>query len=235
MRRTLTAVLLAAMLVFSLVPAYADPGIGEEQYGGLQEAVDAAKDGEIIEVSKEDDAESITVAGKAVIICVVDGEWSERTTDTECIARLSGNDSNGAYYVVGDLDRCVACDTKAICGAEASGITVKRELCIDLNGRTIAQERGENAYNVHAAVNVNIEGGTLTIRDSSEDKSGSIIGNTVAIVVAEGRCVLEGGSIASRGEYCDFGDGMVFAGYPWQSWRREACLPATFTMRSAKA
>ncbi|MFR7852834.1 MAG: hypothetical protein ACLU5K_02330 [Christensenellales bacterium] len=187
MRRTLTAVLLAAMLAFSLVPAYADPGIGEEQYGGLQEAVDAAKDGEIIEVSKEDDAESITVAGKAVIICVVDGEWSERTTDTECIARLSGNDGNGAYYVVGDLDRCVACDTKAICGAEAaiyelkksiklksdvtfancgadtSGITVKRELCIDLNGRTIAQERGENAYNVHAAVNVNIEGGTLTI------------------------------------------------------------------------
>ena len=178
MRRTLTAVLLAAMLAFSLVPAYADPGIGEEQYGGLQEAVDAAKDGEIIEVSKEDDAESITVAGKAVIICVVDGEWSERTTDTECIARLSGNDGNGAYYVVGDLDRCVACDTKAICGAEAaiyelkksiklksdvtfancgadtSGITVKRELCIDLNGRTIAQERGENAYNVHAAVNV---------------------------------------------------------------------------------
>ena len=64
MRRTLTAVLLAAMLAFSLVPAYADPGIGEEQYGGLQEAVDAAKDGEIIEVSKEDDAESITVAGK---------------------------------------------------------------------------------------------------------------------------------------------------------------------------
>ena len=42
MRRTLTAVLLAAMLAFSLVPAYADPGIGEEQYGGLQEAVDAA-------------------------------------------------------------------------------------------------------------------------------------------------------------------------------------------------
>lgn len=238
MRRTLTAVLLAAMLAFSPVAAYAAPVIGEEQYGGLQEAVDAAKDGEIIEVSKEDDAESITVAGKAVIICVVDGEWSERTTDTECIARLSGNDGNGAYYVVGDLDRCVACDTKAICGAEAaiyelkksiklksdvtfancgadtSGITVKRELCIDLNGRTIAQERGENAYNVHAAVNVNIEGGTLTIRDSSEDKSGSIIGNTVAIVVAEGRCVLEGGSIASRGEYCDFGDGMVFAGAP---------------------
>lgn len=238
MRRTLTAVLLAAMLAFSPVAAYAGPGIGEEQYGGLQEAVDAAKDGEIIEVSKEDDAESITVAGKAVIICAIDGEWSERTTDTECIARLSGNDGNGAYYVVGDLDRCVACDTKAICGAEAaiyelkksiklksdvtfancgadtSGITVKRELCIDLNGRTIAQERGENAYNVHAAVNVNIEGGTLTIRDSSEDKSGSIIGNTVAIVVAEGRCVLEGGSIASRGEYCDFGDGMVFAGAP---------------------
>ena len=102
----------------------------------------------------------------------------------------------------------------ANCGADTSGITVKRELCIDLNGRTIAQERGENAYNVHAAVNVNIEGGTLTIRDSSEDKSGSIIGNTVAIVVAEGRCVLEGGSIASRGEYCDFGDGMVFAGAP---------------------
>ena len=131
-----------------------------------------------------------------------------------------------------------SCDTKAICSAEAaiyelkksiklksdvtfancgmdtSGITVRRELCIDLNGRTIAQERGENAYNVYAAVNVNIEGGTLTIRDSSEDKSGSIIGNTVAIVVAEGRCVLEGGSIASRGEYCDFGDGMVFAGAP---------------------
>ena len=42
----------------------------------------------------------------------------------------------------------------------------------------------------------------------------SIIGNTVAIVVTEGRCVLEGGSIASRGEYCDFGDGMVFAGAP---------------------
>lgn len=238
MRRTVTAVLLAAMLAFSLVPAYAAPGTGEGQYGRLQEAVDAAKDGEIIEVSKEDDAESITVAGKAVIICAIDGEWSERTTDTECIARLSGNDGNGAYYVVGDLDRCVACDTKAICGAEAaiyelkksiklksdvtfancgadtSGITVRRELCIDLNGRIIAQERGENAYNAYAAVNVNIEGGTLTIRDSSEDKSGSIIGNTVAIVVAEGRCVLEGGSIASRGEYCDFGDGMVFAGAP---------------------
>lgn len=45
MRRTLTAVLLAAMLAFSLVPAYADPGIGEEQYGGLQEAVDAARMG----------------------------------------------------------------------------------------------------------------------------------------------------------------------------------------------
>ena len=44
MRRTLTAVLLAAMLAFSLVPAYADPGIGEEQYGGLQEAVDAVFD-----------------------------------------------------------------------------------------------------------------------------------------------------------------------------------------------
>ena len=42
MRRTLTAVLLAAMLAFSPVAAYADPGIGEEQYGGLQEAVDAA-------------------------------------------------------------------------------------------------------------------------------------------------------------------------------------------------
>ena len=238
MRRILSAVLLAAMLAFSLVPAYAAPGTGEGQYGRLQEAVDAAKDGDIIEVSKEDDAESITVAGKAVIICAADGEWSERTTDTECIARLEGNDGNGAYYVVGDLDRCVACDTKAICGAEAasyelkksiklksdvtfancgadtSGITVKRELCIDLNGRTIAQEQGENAYNACAAVNVNIEGGTLTIRDSSEDKSGSIIGNTVAIVVAEGRCVLEGGSIASRGEYCDFGDGMVFAGAP---------------------
>ena len=238
MRRILSAVLLAAMLAFSLVPAYAAPGTGEGQYGRLQEDVDAAKDGEIIEVSKEDDAESITVAGKAVIICAADGEWSERTTDTECIARLEGNDGNGAYYVVGDLDRCVACDTKAICGAEAasyelkksiklksdvtfancgadtSGITVKGELCIDLNGRTIAQEQGENAYNAYAAVNVNIEGGTLTIRDSSEDKSGSIIGNTVAIVVAEGRCVLEGGSIASRGEYCDFGDGMVFAGAP---------------------
>lgn len=238
MRRILSAVLLAAMLAFSLVPAYAAPGTGEGQYGRLQEAVDAAKDGEIIEVSKEDAAESITVAGKAVIICAIDGEWSERTTDTECIARLEGNDGNGAYYVVGDLDRCVACDTEAICGAEAasyelkksiklksdvtfancgadtSGITVKRELCIDLNGRTIAQEQGENAYNAYAAVNVNIEGGTLTIMDSSEDKSGCIIGNTVAIVVAEGRCVLEGGSIASRGEYCDFGDGMVFAGAP---------------------
>ena len=238
MRRILSAVLLAAMLAFSLAPAYAAPGTGEGQCGRLQEAVDAAKDGEIIEVSKEDDAESITVAGKAVIIFAIDGEWSERTTDTECIARLEGNDGNGAYYVVGDLDRCVACDTKAICGAEAasyelkksiklksdvtfancgadtSGITVKGELCIDLNGRTIAQEQGENAYNAYAAVNVNIEGGTLTIRDSSEDKSGSIIGNTVAIVVAEGRCVLEGGSIASRGEYCDFGDGMVFAGAP---------------------
>ena len=237
MRRILSAVLLAAMLAFSLVPAYAAPGTGEGQYGRLQEAVDAAKDGEIIEVSKEDDAESITVAGKAVIICAADGEWSERTTDTECIARLEGNDGNGAYYVVGDLDRCVACDTEAICGAAAasyelkksiklksdvtfancgadtSGITVKRELCIDLNGRTIAQEQGENAYN-YAAVNVNIEGGTLTIRDSSEDKSGCIIGNTVAIVVAEGRCVLEGGSIASRGEYCDLGDGTVFAGAP---------------------
>ncbi|MGN0769678.1 MAG: hypothetical protein ACI4N0_03055 [Christensenellales bacterium] len=238
MRRILSAVLLAAMLAFSLVPAYAAPGTGEGQYGRLQEAVDAAKDGEIIEVSKEDDAESITVAGKAIIICAIDGEWSERTTDTECIARLEGNDGNGAYYVVGDLDRCVACDTKAICGAAAasyelkksiklksdvtfancgadtSGITVKRELCIDLNGRTIAQEKGENTYNAYAAINVNIEGGTLTIRDSSEDKSGSIIGNTVAIVVAEGRCALEGGSIASRGEYCDFGDGMVFAGAP---------------------
>lgn len=238
MRRILSAVLLAAMLAFSLVPAYAAPGTGEGQCGRLQEAVDAAKDGEIIEVSKEDDAESITVAGKAVIICAIDGEWSERTTDTECIARLEDNDGNGAYYVVGDLDRCVACDTEAICGAEAasyelkksiklksdvtfancgadtSGITVKGELCIDLNGRTIAQEQGENAYNAYAAVNVNIEGGTLTIRDSSEDKSGCIIGNTVAIVVAEGRCVLEGGSIASRGEYCNFGDGMVFAGAP---------------------
>ena len=238
MRRILSAVLLAAMLAFSLVPAYAAPGTGEGQYGRLQEAVDAAKDGDIIEVSKEDDAESITVAGKAVIICAIDGEWSERTTDTECIARLSGNDDNGAYYVVGDLDRCVACDTKAICGAEAasyelkksiklksdvtfancgadtSGITVKRELCIDLNGRTIAQEQGENAYNAYAAVNVNIEGGTLTIRDSSEDKSGGIIGNTIAISVNDGCCVLEGGSIASRGEYCDLGDGMVFAGAP---------------------
>ena len=238
MRRILSAVLLAAMLAFSLVPAYAAPGTGEGQYGRLQEAVDAAKDGDIIEVSKEDDAESITVAGKAVIICAADGEWSERTTDTECIARLEGNDGNGAYYVVGDLDRCVACDTKAICGAEAasyelkksiklksdvtfancgadtSGITVKRELCIDLNGRTIAQEKGENAYNAYAAVNVNIENGTLTIRDSSEDKSGGIIGNTIAISVNDGCCVLEGGSIASRGEYCDLGDGMVFAGAP---------------------
>ena len=238
MRRILSAVLLAAMLAFSLVPAYAAPGTGEGQYGRLQEDVDAAKDGDIIEVSKEDDAESITVAGKAVIICAIDGEWSERTTDTECIARLEGNDGNGAYYVVGDLDRCVACDTKAICGAAAAsyelkksiklksdvtfancgmdtrGITVKQELCIDLNGRTIAQEKGENAYNAYAAINVNIENGTLTIRDSSEDKSGGIIGNTVAIVVAEGRCELEGGSIASRGEYCDFGDGMLFVGAP---------------------
>ena len=238
MRRILSAVLLAAMLAFSLVPAYAAPGTGEGQYGRLQEAVDAAKDGDIIEVSKEDDAESITVAGKAVIICAADGEWSERTTDTECIARLEGNDGNGAYYVVGDLDRCVACDTKAICGAEAAsyelkksiklksdvtfancgmdtrGITVKQELCIDLNGRTIAQEKGENAYNAYAAINVNIENGTLTIRDSSEDKSGGIIGNTIAISVNDGCCVLEGGSIASRGEYCDLGDGMVFAGAP---------------------
>lgn len=236
MRRILSAVLLAAMLAFSLVTAYAAPGTGEGQYGRLQEAVDAAKDGEIIEVSKEDDAESITVAGKAVIICAIDGEWSERTTDTECIARLEGNDGNGAYYVVGDLDRCVACDTKAICGAEAasyelkksiklksdvtfancgadtSGITVKRELCIDLNGRTIAQEQGENAYN-YAAVNVNIEGGTLTIRDSSEDKSGGIIGNTIAISVNDGCCVLEGGSIASRGEYGNSA-GLLFAGTP---------------------
>lgn len=238
MRRILSAVLLAAMLAFSLVPAYAAPGTGEGQYGRLQEAVDAAKDGDIIEVSKEDDAESITVAGKAVIICAADGEWSERTTDTECIARLEGNDGNGAYYVVGDLDRCVACDTKAICGAAAAsyelkksiklksdvtfancgmdtrGITVKQELCIDLNGRTIAQEKGENAYNAYAAINVNIENGTLTIRDSSEDKSGGIIGNTIAISVNDGCCVLEGGSIASRGEYCDLGDGTVFAGAP---------------------
>lgn len=237
MRRILSAVLLAAMLAFSLAPAYAAPGTGEGQCGRLQEAVDAAKDGEIIEVSKEDDAESITVAGKAVIICAIDGEWSERTTDTECIARLEGNDGNGAYYVVGDLDRCVACDTKAICGAEAAsyelkksiklksdvtfancgmdtrGITVKQELCIDLNGRTIAQEKGENAYNAYAAVNVNIENGTLTIRDSSEDKSGGIIGNTIAISVNDGCCVLEGGSIASRGEYGNSA-GLLFAGTP---------------------
>ena len=188
-------------------------------------------------MSKEDDAESITVAGKAVIICAIDGEWSERTTDTECIARLEGNDGNGAYYVVGDLDRCVACDTKAICGAAAAsyelkksiklksdvtfancgmdtrGITVKQELCIDLNGRTIAQEKGENAYNAYAAVNVNIENGTLTIRDSSEDKSGGIIGNTIAISVNDGCCVLEGGSIASRGEYGNSA-GLLFAGTP---------------------
>ena len=237
MRRILSAVLLAAMLAFSLVPAYAAPGTGEGQYGRLQEAVDAAKDGDIIEVSKEDDAESITVAGKAVIICAIDGEWSERTTDTECIARLEGNDGNGAYYVVGDLDRCVACDTKAICGAAAAsyelkksiklksdvtfancgmdtrGITVKQELCIDLNGRTIAQEKGENAYNAYAAINVNIENGTLTIRDSSEDKSGGIIGNTIAISVNDGCCVLEGGSIASRGEYGNSA-GLLFAGTP---------------------
>ena len=237
MRRILSAVLLAAMLAFSLVPAYAAPGTGEGKYGRLQEAVDAAKDGDIIEVSKEDDAESITVAGKAVIICAIDGEWSERTTDTECIARLEGNDGNGAYYVVGDLDRCVACDTKAICGAAAAsyelkksiklksdvtfancgmdtrGITVKQELCIDLNGRTIAQEKGENAYNAYAAVNVNIENGTLTIRDSSEDKSGGIIGNTIAISVNDGCCVLEGGSIASRGEYGNSA-GLLFAGTP---------------------
>lgn len=237
MRRILSAVLLAAMLAFSLVPAYAAPGTGEGQYGRLQEAVDAAKDGDIIEVSKEDDAESITVAGKAVIICAADGEWSERTTDTECIARLEGNDGNGAYYVVGDLDRCVACDTKAICGAAAAsyelkksiklksdvtfancgmdtrGITVKQELCIDLNGRTIAQEKGENAYNAYAAINVNIENGTLTIRDSSEDKSGGIIGNTIAISVNDGCCVLEGGSIASRGEYGNSA-GLLFAGTP---------------------
>lgn len=89
MRRTLTAVLLAAMLAFSPVAAYAAPVIGEEQYGGLQEAADAAKDGEIIEVSKEDDEESITVAGKAVIICVVDGEWSERTAYPAVISTLS--------------------------------------------------------------------------------------------------------------------------------------------------
>ena len=237
MRRILSAVLLAAMLAFSLVPAYAAPGTGEGQYGRLQEDVDAAKDGDIIEVSKEDDAESITVAGKAVIICAADGEWSERTTDTECIARLEGNDGNGAYYVVGDLDRCVACDTKAICGAAAAsyelkksiklksdvtfancgmdtrGITVKQELCIDLNGRTIAQEKGENAYNAYAAINVNIENGTLTIRDSSEDKSGGIIGNTIAISVNDGCCVLEGGSIASRGEYGNSA-GLLFAGTP---------------------
>ena len=236
MRRILSAVLLAAMLAFSLVPAYAAPGTGEGKYGRLQEAVDAAKDGDIIEVSKEDDAESITVAGKAVIICAIDGEWSERTTDTECIARLEGNDGNGAYYVVGDLDS-VACDTKAICGAAAAsyelkksiklksdvtfancgmdtrGITVKQELCIDLNGRTIAQEKGENAYNAYAAVNVNIENGTLTIRDSSEDKSGGIIGNTIAISVNDGCCVLEGGSIASRGEYGNSA-GLLFAGTP---------------------
>ena len=237
MRRILSAVLLAAMLAFSLVPAYAASGTGEGQYGRLQEDVDAAKDGDIIEVSKEDDAESITVAGKAVIICAADGEWSERTTDTECIARLEGNDGNGAYYVVGDLDRCVACDTKAICGAAAAsyelkksiklksdvtfancgmdtrGITVKQELCIDLNGRTIAQEKGENAYNAYAAINVNIENGTLTIRDSSEDKSGGIIGNTIAISVNDGCCVLEGGSIASRGEYGNSA-GLLFAGTP---------------------
>ena len=73
MRRILSAVLLAAMLAFSLVPAYAAPGTGGGQCGRLQEAVDAAKDGEIIEVSKEDDAESITVAGKAVIIFAIDG------------------------------------------------------------------------------------------------------------------------------------------------------------------
>ena len=48
MRRILSAVLLAAMLAFSLVPAYAAPGTCEGQYGRLQEAVDAAKDGEII-------------------------------------------------------------------------------------------------------------------------------------------------------------------------------------------
>ena len=36
MRRTLTAVLLAAMLAFSPVAAYADPGIGEEQYAGCR-------------------------------------------------------------------------------------------------------------------------------------------------------------------------------------------------------
>ena len=61
---------------------------------------------------------------------------------------------------------------------------------------------------------MNIENGTLTIRDSSEDKSGGIIGNTIAISVNDGCCVLEGGSIASRGEYCDFGDGMLFVGAP---------------------
>lgn len=238
MRKTLSAVLLAAMLAFLPVTAYAAPVTGGGQYGRLQEAVDAAKDGEIIEMSREDDAESITVAGKAVIIRVVDGEWSERTTDTECIARLSGNDGNGAYYVVGDLDRCVACDTVAICGlaaesyelikdiklegdvtfancgADTLGITVKRELCIDLNGWKIAQEKGENAYNACAAVNVNIKDGKLTVKDSSKDKSGGIIGNTVAISVNNGGCALEGGSVVSRGGYCDLGGGMVFAGAP---------------------
>ena len=45
MRRTLTAVLLAAMLAFSPVAAYAAPVIGEEQYGGLQEAADGQRMG----------------------------------------------------------------------------------------------------------------------------------------------------------------------------------------------
>ena len=237
MRNTLTAALLAAALAFPPVPAYAAPVIGEEQYGGLQEAVDAAKDGDIIKLQKADDAENITVAGKAVIICVEGGEWSRRTTGTECIARFSIDGDNGAYYVVGDLDRCVACDVAAMhgqvsggyeliksiklksdvtfanCGAGTLGINVKRELCIDLNGCTIAQERGENTYNAFAAVNVNIEGGALTVKDSSEDKSGGIIGNSVAISVNNGGCSLEGGSVASRGEYGEL-YGMIFAGAP---------------------
>lgn len=238
MKRVSSALLLAAAL--ALLPALdcAAYGMAAGQRGGLQEAVDVAKDGDIIEISCEDGAESITVAGKAVIIHVIDGEWSENTVDTECVARLEGGNCNGAYYVVGDLDRCAACDTKAICGAEAAcyelkesiklsddvtfanreedtrGITVRRELSIDLNGCTIAQEEGENTYNAYAAVNVNIEDGTLTITDSSKDESGGIIGNTVAISVAEGECLLEGGSIASRGGYSDFGGGMTFAGAP---------------------
>ena len=94
------------------------------------------------------------------------------------------------------------CDMAAMSGDSSMLFfaSSEKEITLDLNGHTLDAGEADNGF----ALGI-LEGMSLTITDSSADKSGKITGahDNAAVVVMGGTITLEGGSISGTNRYSE--------------------------------